>query len=313
MKGLQSLYFIWEAFGALLRTLSLSGRGGNVLSWFLYIIISLLPVLVPGWWMRRRKYQMHGRDLLLLLLSAYTFYLLYAFINPGLLSGRMPAGIGMDGVLPYLKAIYGGLWLSLLASWMLLTWIGRLNEEEILDRKRFLYQGMGLLLTAAMVLVGVGLLYSTGIELYGRLAKLQANAPTMEWIPGASAGGKTIGWDMVFVILWAALRLLPACFMLGIFYRIKGLLKAMEKEPFGEGEVCAAKKLADVSRNAVTASVFCDLIWNGALFICAEKLTSVDYQWQLSLFPLLAAFGALILARYLREAGELKRDNEMII
>lgn len=313
MKGLQIIYFIWETFGALLRTLSLSGRVGNVLSWFLYILISLLPVLIPGWWMRRRKYQMHGRDLLLPLLSAYTFYLLYAFINPSLLSSRMPAGIGMDGALPYLKAVYGGLWLSLLASWLLLTWIGRLNEEEILDRKRFLYQGMGLLLTAAMVLVGAGLLYSTGMELYGRLAKLQANAPTMEWGPGAPAGGKTIGWDTAFAILWAALRLLPACFLLGIFYHIKGLLKATEKEPFGEGEVCAAKKLADVSRNAVAASVFCDLIWNGALFFCAEKLTNVDYQWELSLFPLLAAFGALILARYLREAGELKRDNEMII
>lgn len=313
MKGLQSLYFIWEAFGALLRTLSFSGRGGNVLSWFLYIIISLLPVLVPGWWKRRRKYRMHGRDLLLPILSVYTFYLLYAFINPGLLSSRMPAGIGMDGALPCLKAIYGGLWLSLLASWLLLTWIGRLNEEEILDRKRFLYQGMGLLLTAAMVLVGAGLLYSTGMELYGRLAKLQANASAMEWISETPVGGEVIGWDTAFVILRVILRLLPACFLLGIFYRIKSLLKAMEQEPFGEGEVCAAKRLADVSRNAVTASVFCDLIWNGALFFCTEKLTSVDYQWQLSLFPLLAAFGALILARYLREAGELKRDNEMII
>ena len=63
MKGLQSLYFIWEAFGTLLRTLSLSGRVGNVLSWFLYIIISLLPVLVLGWWKRRRKYRMHGREM----------------------------------------------------------------------------------------------------------------------------------------------------------------------------------------------------------------------------------------------------------
>ena len=47
--------------------------------------------------------------------------------------------------------------------------------------------------------------------------------------------------------------------------------------------------------------------------MCAGRLTKVDYQWELSMFPLLAAFGSLILARYLREAGELRRDNEMII
>lgn len=329
MKGFQSLYFIWETLGALLRTLSLSGTGGNVLAWFLYLLISLFPVLVlvvhtgnmhesfqcglPGWWMWRKKSRMHGRDLLLPLLSAYTFYLLYVFINPSLLSRRMPTGLEMEGVLPYLKAIYGGLWLSLLLSWLMLTWIGRLNEEEILDRKRFLYQGMGLLLTASMVLVGAGLLYSTGTELYRKLTEISTNASAMECFPGTSVSRNTIGWDMAFAILWAARRLLPACFLLGIFYRIKGLLKAMEKEPFEEEEVFAAKRLADVSRNAVSASVLCDLIWNGALFFCAGKLTRVDYQWELSLFPLLVAFGALILARYLREAGELRRDNEMII
>lgn len=311
MRGFRILYFVWEGLGAGLRALSLSGSAGNVLALFLYILVSLLPVLMLGWW--RRKHGFCGRDLLLVLLSAYTFYLLYAFVNPGILSSRVPAGLGSERALPYLKAVCGGLWLSILASWFLLTWTGKLNEEEILDRKRFLYQGMGLLLTAAMALVGIGFLYSAGTKLYGRLVEIRGLAEAVSWMPGEQAAGNVAAWDMAFAFLQTAVRLLPTCFLMGIFYRMKGLLKAMEMEPFGEMEVHAAKKLADVSQGAVTVSVLCDLLWNGALFFCSAKLTSVDYQWELSLFPLLAAFGALILARYLREAGEIHRDNEMII
>ncbi len=302
MKEFPILYFVWEGLGAGLRGLSLSGSAGNILALVLYVLISLLPVLVPGFGIWKRKRGLHGADGLLLVLSAYTFYLLYVFINPGLLSRRMPVGLGLGGELSvsYLKAVYGGLWLSLLVSWLLLTWIRSLNCQEVLDRKAFLYRGMRLLLTVTIVIFLIAFLYSAGTELTVRLTALRENA----------AG---TGADIAFAFLRMAVTLIPSAFFLAILYQIKRLLKAMDQEPFREGEVREAKRLSRISRSGVTASVFSNLIWNSALFFWAGSLTSVDYHWEISLFPLLAAFGALILARYLREAGELRRDNEMII
>ncbi len=300
MKELKALYIFWESIGAGLRALSLSGNMGNALAFFLYVLISLLPVLSLGVWIRKGKRKFYGTDILPVLLSAYTFYLLYAFINPGLFGRQLPKGLGGDISMSYVKAIYGGLWLSIIASWLLMTWIRSLNSREVLDRKKFLYQGMGMLLTAAMIILTLGLIRTTGIELWERLIKLRDNA------------GKT-GGDIVFTFLGEGSRLIPSGFLIAILYQIKRLFQAMDREPYGESGVRQAERLAGISRMAVTASVLCNLIWNGALFFCAGSLTSIDYRWEFSLFPLLAAFGSLIMARYLREAGELHRDNEMII
>lgn len=299
MKELRILYLFWEGISVWLRSLSLSGGMRNALTFLLYILISLLPALLPGFWIWQKKRGFHGADLLLPLLSAYTFYLLYAFINPALLGRRMPAGLGGEQLLPALKAVYGGLWLSILLSWILLTWIRTLNEREILDRKEFLYQGMSIVLTMTIMIVLLSL-YTDGTQFVLRLNALKENA----------AGTNT---DMVFAFLRTVTMLIPSFFLLAILYQIKRLLKTMNQEPFKEGEVREAERLSQISRSAVTTSISSNLIWNGALFFWSESLTNVDYQWEFSLFPLLAAFGSLILARYLREAGELRRDNEMII
>lgn len=119
--------------------------------------------------------------------------------------------------------------------------------------------------------------------------------------------------DILFAVLKVGTGLLSSGFLPVILYRIKVLLRMMERKPFDEAEVRAAERLADVSRMAVAASVLSSLIWNGALFLWSGQLSSVDYHWEVSLFPVLTAFGSLILARYLREAGEIRRENEMII
>ena len=271
-----------------------------MLAWILYLFFSLLPVWAPGLWMWKRRQKPGRADILLILLSMYTFYLLYAFINPGLLGARLPSELGMEEMLFYIKAVYGGLWLSLLFSWLLLTWIRSLNDREILDRKKFLYRGMHLLLAVSILVSAAELLYSVGTSLAGALAQIRAN----------EAG---TGMDLVFAFLRAGAALLSSGFLPVILYRIQRLLRALEAGPFEAGELKEARGLADVSRMAVTASILGSLIWNGGLFLCSRQLTHVDYQWEFSLFPLLAAFGSLILARYLREAGELHRDNEMII
>ena len=120
-------------------------------------------------------------------------------------------------------------------------------------------------------------------------------------------------WDYAALTLHAVTALIPEGFLLMVLVQMLELLKALRETGFDRAEVKAARNLAGAAAATVSAAVFCSLIWNGALFFLSGKLMHLDYQWELSLSPLLTAFGALLLARYLRAAGELKQENEMII
>lgn len=304
MQGFELLYLPWEGVSFILRTLSFSGAAGNAVAFLLYVLISLLPIFYLVWKKGIRKKQLYGEDLLLGILSIYTFYLLYAFINPGLLLNRLPAealnmGAGKD-FFPLQKVFCGGLWFSLLASWLLLTLIRGLREKEMTDRKEFLFRGIRILIWTVMLLTLTSVLLSVG----GEAAK------QMEAIRNNAAGTKG---DWLFVGLRAVVTLVPEGFLLGIFAHILKLLKAVQKDSFGTEVIEAAEKLTAISTGTVKASVLCSLLWNGSLFLFAGYLTSVNYSMELSLFPLLMAFASLILTRYFKEAALLREDNEMII
>lgn len=303
MQGFEVLYLPWEGLGMLLRTLSFSGAAGNAAAFFLYVLLSLFPMFYLGWKRGVRKKPLRLEDALLVLLSADTFYLLYAFINPALFWERLPKmaqDMGAGDFLPLMKLFGAGLWIALLISWMLLTLTRTLREKEVIDRKEFLFRGMRILIWAALLLSAASALVSVSGLLLDRAAEIRANA--------AGTGG-----DWLFVGLKAAAVLIPEGFLLGIFGRMLGLLKAVRREAFCPETVEAARKLAEVSAGTVQVSVLCSLAWNGALFLFGGYLTSVNYSFELSLFPLLMAFASLILTRYLKEAYAIRQDNEMII
>lgn len=304
MNRLKLIYLPWEGLSALLRVLSMSGAAGNAAAFFLYVLVSLLPIAGLLFVLRREKRKFCGADVWLLVLSGYTFYLLYAFINPALLARRVPELLGSAGgwedVLPLMKAVSSGLWLSILAAWALLSLNRKLRQEEVLDRKDFLYRGVRVMLWAVMALEIFTVLYGGFGELVSGLQRLQENA-------GAT------GWDYAALILHAETSLIPEGFLLIILVRFLGLMKALREASPGKEELLAARRLANASTATVAAAVFCTLLWNGALFFCSERLMHLDYRWEISLFPLLTSFGVLLLTRYLRAAKELKQENELIV
>ena len=300
MDGLRILYFPWEGLSALLRALSLSGAAGNALAFFLYVCISLLPAAGLLLILRKERRGFSGADVWLLVLSAYTFYLLYAFINPVLLTYHFPgrfegADLAKD-VLPLMKSVFAGLWLTILAAWILLTLNRKLRQEEILDRKEFLYRGARALLCAVIALKALTVLFTGWQEVAFGILRLKENA-------GAT------NWDYAALTLHAVTVLIPEGFLLMVLVQMLELLKALRETGFDRAEVKAARNLAGAAAATVSAAVFCSLIWNGALFFLSGKLMHLDYQWELSLSPLLTAFGALLLARYVRAAGELKQER----
>ena len=119
--------------------------------------------------------------------------------------------------------------------------------------------------------------------------------------------------DYLFIGLRFFLTLLPPGYFLCTLWQGRTLLKKMQEGPYGEETIQAARKLAAMAVRAVKACVYSALLWNGSLFLLRSRLVHVDYSLHISLQPLLLAFAAMILARYVQEAGELYREHEMII
>ncbi|MEG1895799.1 MAG: hypothetical protein RR162_06120, partial [Oscillospiraceae bacterium] len=108
-----ALAFPFEQIASVLRALSLSGTVGNMAAIFLYVAISLSPLMLL---ILRKERKLHLEDSLIALLCACLFFVLYQMINPG----EIAIGGGFVQVLPTAKAILGGTVYSILVGYFIL-------------------------------------------------------------------------------------------------------------------------------------------------------------------------------------------------
>ncbi len=300
MNILYFLYFPFEGIGRFLRALSLHSGIGNLLAFFLYVCLALLPLGAEAVWFRKAGRRPRAVELLPLLLGVYSFYLLYAFVNPHIFYKSVPALGGDAEFLPVIKSFWAGLWYLLFFSYPLLCLVEKLGQEAVLDRKEYLCWGLGNLLLCTMLLYG-------GAALWG------AGARATVFSGEASRNAAVTSLDWLFAGLRILAALIPQTWFLYVLHRGRQLLGALEKGPYAPETVEAARALSRAAVESVRISVLVSLIWNGALFLCRGMLADVSYRMDFPLLPLGIAFAALILARYFKEAGELYQDNEMII
>ena len=138
MNILYFLYFPFEGIGRFLRALSLHSGIGNLLAFFLYVCLALLPLGAEAVWFRKAGRRLRAVELLPLLLGVYSFYLLYAFVNPHIFYKSAPALGGDAEFLPVIKSFWAGLWYLLFFSYPLLCLVEKLGQEAVLDRKEYL-------------------------------------------------------------------------------------------------------------------------------------------------------------------------------
>ena len=304
MESWMLLYLPFELMGRFLRMLSLSGAAGNGVAWLVYVFSALLPVAAGAVWLKRKREGWTSLELLLVLLSAYSFYLLFLFINPHLFYEETGAVREMQGrraeLLPVLKCFSVSLWYILLVGYVLLRLLRKLQKEEILEQKGYLYRGLSSLLFCSLIVYGLGSVGGGALGFIEGIQKLKEN----------EAAGNL---DYLFAGLRMALTLAPQLCFLGVLWQGRILLGGLERGPFEASTLEAARKLSRTAVRMVQMSVFSALIWNGSLFLFRTSLVQVDYEVRFSLFPLLLAFGALIFTEYIQKAGELKQENELFV
>lgn len=281
-----------------LRWLSLSSVAGNILALGCYLLLSLLPVLYLI--LKRRKAGLRKADLLLPVISVYLFFMLYEFINPGLMLKRIPELPADNDMLPILKLSFAITFYSFVIGYLILRMLGNLSYKNSLGKLDFLCHQLKRILVIFSVVLTFLLCYSTPIQIF---SELKQNSQLIN---------KGI-IDTLFIILCALLKVLPAITSIIILIFAIKLLNAIINDHLQEEEILAASRLSFVSKTAVYITVICNIVINTAQFLFSKMLSDTNYNLEFSWFPLVVAFLAMILAGYFKETKEIYDDNEMII
>lgn len=149
------VYLPIEVVAWVLRWLSLSSTVGDIVAWILYISICIVPIA----FIFQKKFNLRGlkrihkgknsnfenenfknkdfhmelTDAILIALSAYLFFMMYCFINSGMLSYILPElnGADMSDILPMLKNILAGVAYSLIIGFVVLKFSSSFKNIEI--------------------------------------------------------------------------------------------------------------------------------------------------------------------------------------
>jgi len=285
--------FPFAQLGLLLRSLSLSGAVGNAAAIALYIAICAVPLLFAALRIRKRAFK--AEDALLVAMSGFGFYMVYMMVNPALLN-RIPCyAVGDFG-----KAVLGGAFYSLLIGYLVLRLLRRADgatTDALLRVLRLL-----LAVVAVVLVLGIGYIGVSGVRAQLAAIKAANTDPSV-----------SLGTTNFFVVLRFALAQTPVAMEIAMFLLGMRLCEALRQDRYGEGAIVAAQKLASFAKKTVAAIALCCIALNLAQIAFASSLVSADFLTTLPLSEIVAAVGALLLARFFVASRELKQDNQMII
>lgn len=280
----------FAAVGQWLRSLSLRGGIGNAVAWAVSLTVSGLPLLL----LLKRRGTYNIKDVLLPIASAELFFLIYYLVNPTRLSEHL---LWMDqaGIRNHWTLICGGAFLVTVLSWLILTYLDRIEGSE----GQFLPK---LLIACSFLLAFFGGFQGMR-ELLTELSAVRDGNTDIEIV-------RTAGFFKAVILL---VRLIPTVISSGVLLWGRDLAYAVEEDPFGQTVVSLSKTIAYRCKAVVKFTVLCALAANLLQLMFLPRLADIRIRVE---FPLvtLALTGALfLLCGYFRRAKELHDDNASII
>lgn len=283
--------FPFEQIGAGLRVLSLSGGIGNGIAVVLYIVLSLIPAAL---FLRlRQREETCKADFLLPVLSVLLFAVLYFMVNPGLFSTPRPGDL------------LGGTFYSVFCGYLVLRVLSRWRNADTEQ----LYHGLCVLLYLLIVFFVFVIFSSCFGSLPGAIRSVQ------------ESNQADLIYDMepeltmtyVFLVLKSVVDALPYGLDILVTFAAVRLLDALKADRYSEAAVAASEHLSRLCARALTISVLADIGYHLLQLIASGELLSTAVDISFPLFSVAFVLTALLLARYVRENQQLKRDNDLFI
>ena len=288
-----------ELAGGLLRELSLSGPGGNVLAWAIVLLAAGLPLLLLV--LPPNRGRRHWEDIFLPASSLLLIGLAFCAVNPSYLDRFFGSTLLIAAAV---------IWVSLLVFWGVLRLL-RGMEEAPLEKlsgvlRILLVGGAALLVFAAASRVSGAIVEINNLQQDWTLFLAVASVPEPSGLTGDQALNIALALPLVELIpdLLGAWMLLLAA----------DLTTALARDPFGEESVGRCVTTARWSRLAIQATLVLALGVNLVKLARYDSLiTEVKVSLDLPLIPLILSAALYLLCRCVQRGRELQEDNDSII
>ena len=288
-----------ELAGGLLRELSLSGPGGNVLAWAIVLLAAGLPLLLLV--LPPNRGRRHWEDIFLPASSLLLIGLAFCAVNPSYLDRFFGSTLLIAAAV---------IWVSLLVFWGVLRLLRGMEEaplEKLSGVLRILLVGCAALLVfAAASRVSGAIVEINNLQQDWTLFLAVASVPEPSGLTGDQALNIALALPLVELIpdLLGAWMLLLAA----------DLTTALAREPFGEESVGRCVTTARWSRLAIQVTLVLALVINFVkLFWFDYLLGLVEISLDIPLIPLILSAALYLLCRCVQRGRELQEDNDSII
>ena len=288
-----------ELAGGLLRELSLSGPGGNVLAWAIVLLAAGLPLLLLV--LPPNRGRRHWEDIFLPASSLLLIGLAFCAVNPSYLDRFFGSTLLIAAAV---------IWVSLLVFWGVLRLLRGMEEaplEKLSGVLRILLVGCAALLVfAAAARVSGAIVEINNLQQDWTLFLAVASVPEPSGLTGDQALNIALALPLVELIpdLLGAWMLLLAA----------DLTTALAREPFGEESVRRCVTTARWSRLAIQVTLVLALGVNLVKLARYDSLiTEVKVSLDLPLIPLILSAALYLLCRCIQRGRELQEDNDSII
>ncbi len=288
-----------ELAGGLLRELSLSGPGGNVLAWAIVLLAAGLPLLLLV--LPPNRGRRHWEDIFLPASSLLLIGLAFCAVNPSYLDRFFGSTLLIAAAV---------IWVSLLVFWGVLRLLRGMEEaplEKLSGVLRILLVGCAALLVfAAASRVSGAIVEINNLQQDWTLFLAVASVPEPSGLTGDQALDIALALPLVELIpdLLGAWMLLLAA----------DLTTALARDPFGEESVGRCVTTARWSRLAIQATLVLALGVNLVKLARYDSLiTEVKVSLDLPLIPLILSAALYLLCRCVQRGRELQEDNDSII
>lgn len=288
-----------ELAGGLLRELSLSGPGGNVLAWAIVLLAAGLPLLLLV--LPPNRGRRHWEDIFLPASSLLLIGLAFCAVNPSYLDRLFGSTLLIAAAV---------IWVSLLVFWGVLRLLRGMEEaplEKLSGVLRILLVGCAALLVfAAASRVSGAIVEINNLQQDWTLFLAVASVPEPSGLTGDQALNIALALPLVELIpdLLGAWMLLLAA----------DLTTALARDPFGEESVGRCVTTARWSRLAIQATLVLALGVNLVKLARYDSLiTEVKVSLDLPLIPLILSAALYLLCRCVQRGRELQEDNDSII
>lgn len=288
-----------ELAGGLLRELSLSGPGGNVLAWAIVLLAAGLPLLLLV--LPPNRGRRHWEDIFLPASSLLLIGLAFCAVNPSYLDRFFGSTLLIAAAV---------IWVSLLVFWGVLRLLRGMEEaplEKLSGVLRILLVGCAALLVfEAASRVSGAIVEIINLQQDWTLFLAVASVPEPSGLTGDQALNIALALPLVELIpdLLGAWMLLLAA----------DLTTALARDPFGEESVGRCVTTARWSRLAIQATLVLALGVNLVKLARYDSLiTEVKVSLDLPLIPLILSAALYLLCRCVQRGRELQEDNDSII